>query len=69
MKVISEKEAIFEQSILSPINGRPAAFFMASTTVGVPTRTLVPVSTIPESKVHDFPAMLTELTPITHHNY
>jgi hypothetical protein len=55
--------------MFSPIKGKPAAFFIASTTVGVPTRTLVPVSTIPEFKFHDFPAILTLSTPITHHSY
>lgn len=49
--------------------GNPAAFFISLTIEGVPTNTLVPESTIAESKLKLFPAIETASTLRTHQAY
>lgn len=65
MNVIAGKVPIFAQSI-AYVSGIPAAFNKAETTDFVPTKTEVPVSTIPLSKLKDCPFVETEETLRTH---
>jgi len=50
---------------LFPTSGSPAYFLTSSITIGVPTITLVPVSTIPEVSLINFPFTETVYSPIT----
>ena len=57
---------ILAQSTAFPIGGSPAASFSFSTTSGVPTRTDVPVSTMPPVSLKNKPPAPTLLMLSTH---
>jgi len=55
------------QSTFYPIKGNPPAILSYSIIYGVPTKRLVPVSTIPVFKAKLFPLTEIEFMAITHH--
>lgn len=69
MKLIDLKVGILLQSTAFPITGRPAANFIFVTKSGVPTKTEVPVSTIPLVTGKGIPPTTADFTLTTHQAY